>query len=184
MPLVRRGAESHAHQRGHVELIRRLAAHTTTSRSPRSSTIKDGAPAPGCRSPSRASRRPRQARHPRRAAADPDSELFTIEQAASELGVSHPRSTLAQRRACFPASRPPRTHPGGSGSPTRSAPGSCPSSRRLPPPRRGRQASRLRPPDRFAQGPTRRAARRPSHSGRRKGLRIQVTGAATGLFDQ
>jgi len=87
--LNRRGPERHRTAEDTIELIRRLAAHHPTARSPRSSTSRAGAPAParpsakpGCAASASAqgyrSRRP----------IDPDSKTVTIQQAAHELGVS------------------------------------------------------------------------------------------------
>ena len=85
-----RGPERNRTSEDTIELIRQLAAHTPTSRSPRSSTSKAAAPAPACRSTSHASSVLR-VKHgiPAAPPPDPDSDLFTIEQAADELGVAH-----------------------------------------------------------------------------------------------
>jgi hypothetical protein len=81
-------------------------------------------------------------------APDPAGELLTIEETMSELGVSSHTVRRWINAGCSPPSRRPPALRGGSGSPTRSAPGSCPTfptaTCRSPTPR-GRSAAPARP---------------------------------------
>ena len=98
-------------------LIGRLAAHHPDGRSPRSSTARaattgTGLPFTQARVRGRATAR----RHPSRAAARPGlSDVVTIEECrATQLESPRRRSAAGWRTDCCPASRSPRTRPGGS----------------------------------------------------------------------
>ena len=139
---------------------------TPTARSPRSSPAKAAAPAPGCRSPKRRVKAARQrAGIPAAPPPDPGSRRSRSTQAADRarrLGRS--RSAAGCATACCPASRPrPRA-------PWRIRLTDDIRARFVPDipdgylaARRRRHGARLRPPDRVAQGPTRRTARHPRH---------------------
>ena len=103
---------------------------TLTIRSPRSSTFKDDAPGKACHSPARACEAPdsapgSQPRHHR----TPTASLSRSTAPPTSSACRTSRSAAGCATGCSQASRQPRDHRGGSASPTRSAPGSCPTSR-------------------------------------------------------
>ena len=125
-----RGPDRHRPRRGHDR-----ADPPTRRAPPRRSDRRDPQPprpphrAPACHSPRPRPRRTAPRRHPRRAATGPD--LGSRHHPASGHRARRDRvhdPPLAATRACSQASKPRRARRGESGSPTRSAPGSCPTS--------------------------------------------------------
>jgi hypothetical protein len=186
VPLIRRGPESKRTDEDTVELIARLAAHHPDRQiaailNKQGRRTGTGLPFNEARVKGHQTAR----RHPRRTAARPRrkgrddpagrhravgvdrDDLPMAQDGPAARGTDHPARALADppdRRAAPPV-RARRA-------------------RRLRAARRGRQRARRRPPNRPAQGPTRRTQAVQVTNGRRKGLRIQVSGESAGLFDQ
>ena len=116
VPLVHRGADSTRTPEDTVELIRRLAAHTSDRQI--AAILNKQGRRTGTGQPF-TEPRVKRVRHKHKIPAapppDPGSDLFTIEQAAGELGVNHTTIYRWLGPACCQASRRPRTLPGGSG---------------------------------------------------------------------
>ena len=186
VPLVHRGPESTRTREDTVDLIRRLAAHTNDRQI--AAILNKQGRRTGTGLPFTEPRvKLLRQKHgiPAAPPPDPDSDLFTIEQAARELGVNHTTIYRWLRAGLLPGEQ---TTP------------HAPWRIRLTDEIRARFVPDV--PDGYL--PLDEAAKRLGcarqtvlhkvqrgelHavqviSGRRKGLRIQVTGAATGLFDQ
>ena len=186
VPLVKRGTERNRTSEDTVELVRKLAAHTGDQQiaailNKQGRRTGTGLP---FNQPRVASIRVKHA-IPAAPPPDPDSDLFTVEQAASELGVAKTTIYRWLRAGLLPAEQT-----------TAHAPWRI----RLTPEVRSRFVPDV--PDDYL--PLDQAAKRLGcarqtvlhkvqrgelHavqviSGRRTGLRIQVKGSATGLFDQ
>ena len=175
--LVARGPETTRTSEDTIQLIRQLAAHHPDHQIAAILNKQGRLSGTGLTfTEPRVKRVRKQHRIPAAPPPDPGSGIFSIAQAASELGVNNITIHRWLREGLLPASRPPRTPPGGSASPRRSAPDSSPEvPDGLPPARPGRQTPRDRAPDRFAQGPTRRASRHPGHRRATKGPAYQAT---------
>jgi hypothetical protein len=129
VPLIRRGTKRTCTPEDTVELIRRLAEHHPDRQIAAISTSRAAAPAPDCSSPNpasstSASRTPSQPHRLRTPTAASSPSIRPRPNSASPP----PRSTAGSGPDCCRASRPPHTRPGGSGSATRSARASCPTS--------------------------------------------------------
>ena len=152
VPLVKRGTERNRTSEDTIELIRKLAAHTADQQI--AAILNKQGRRTGTGLPFN---QPRVAylrvKHgiPAAPPPDPDSDLFTVEQAAIELGVAQDDDlSMAQSRpAPGRADHPARAvadpaHRRGPRTVRARRPG------RLPAARSGREAARVRPPDRFA----------------------------------
>ena len=186
VPLVHRGVESTRTPEDTVELIRRLAAHSNDRQIAAILNKQGRRTGTGLPFTDPRVKFVRQ-KHGIRAAPppDPDSGLFTIEQAAAELGVNHTTIYRWLRTGLLPGEQ---TTP------------HAPWRIRLTDEIRARFVPEV--PDGYVplgEAATRLGCARQTvlhkvqrgelHAvqvvnGRRKGLRIQVAGAATGLFDQ
>jgi hypothetical protein len=116
VPLVHRGVESTRTPEDTVDLIRRLAAHSSGRQIAailNKQGRRTGTRLPFTDPPVKFLRQ----KHGIRAAPppDPDGDLFAIERPASEPASPPPRSTGGSEPGCSRASRPPPTRRGGSG---------------------------------------------------------------------
>ena len=159
VPLVHRGVESTRTPEDTVDLIRRLAAHSSDRQIAAILNKQGRRTGTGLPFTDPRVKFVRQKHGIRAAPApDPDSDLYTIEQAAKRTRRHHhdnlpvvagrPVTGRADNHARALADPADRRDP----RPVRAR-----RPRRLPAAGRRRTAPRLRPPDRFAQGPTRRA---------------------------
>lgn len=127
VPLIARGPLTTRTTEDTVELIRRLAAHHPDRQIAEILNRQRRLTGTGLPfTQSRVYHVRRNTRSPPRHHQTPTATYTRSPKPASSSACPTARSTAGSKQACSQASRPPRTRPGASASPTRSAPGSCP----------------------------------------------------------